>query len=367
MPHLRLPTGPSILLVCFHLIVTAGCALEGEPEPGLETVAITDDCPTWGCNSNSPVVDGSPIHELDEGPAPAALLPGPVPDQGGGLNSWGTRLVRLDKGGVSYRVDVRGDRLRALDATGEVALEAAALVGSTIVLERFDGSNLYVFIDTFHDTLRFWVGRAERIQTFRLTWSTLPAPPPGHERRTVCRLVTDTVLWKEAAAHEAIFFQGDRYDGPSKQVIATGAETGGWFNVACAGGVPAKMHANRHTVAGSAAGFDASPLDKQALLKALTADYCGTGKSFTEVDEPLTWQNHGDWKVLAPLGSYESVWDSTGALCLTIPRMGDSHGELVETQAAIEEECELPPKCDTLGAFPKGWKDEGYVLTANPM
>ena len=68
----------------------------------------------------------------------------------------------------------------------------------------------------------------------------------------------------------------------------------------------------------------------------------------------------------SPSASYESVWDSTGALCLDVPRMGDSEDELEETLAAIEDECDLP-HCDTLGYVPKGWKDAGYLVTANPL
>jgi len=367
---LRRPSGSSILSLLSLTLAGAapgGCALQGEPEPALVTAEIGGDCPNFGCNSNSPLVDGSPIHELDEGPTLSALLDddGEL-DQGGEFNSWGTRLVHLVKAGVVYRLDVRRDRPRALDGAGHVVWQGADLVGSTIVLERADGTPYYVFIEGYHDTLTFWVGPPDPIQTFLLTWA--PLPTPGEHRRPVCPLVAASAEWGASGLHEAIFFQGDRYDADTKRVVATGSDAMGWFNVACAGSATAKMHTNRHTRAGATEGFTATPLQEQALLRMFVADYCRTGKAFTVIGQPLRWQNRLAWQTIDlpdPI-QYEAAWDSGGAVCLDVPRMSDTPAELAETLAAIQDECDLPPPCSDPDAFPVGWDRSVYLMSANP-
>ena len=342
-----------------------------EGEPHLDELAIQDDCPNFGCGSNSPVVGWPPFHELDEGPpadggAARSARPGPLDDdefdQGGAFNGEGLRVVHIRSGFNHYRLDVEGDRLRALDEDGDVALEGEDLETSVIVLEKEDGTRFDVFIERFSNSLTFWVGDEDPIETFNLTWVNATEPGP---RQPVCPLPAAYDEWGPVS-HEAIFFQGDRYDAVTKDVIATGDEARGWFNVACAGSATAKMHTNRHTTAGASGDYTASEDDRQALLKMFVADYCGTGTAFTEVGEPLRWQNSDDWQLLDlddPI-IYEAVWDSTGALCLDTPRMGDSKAEILETIDAIEGVCDRPPRCTPLQLA--SWKTRGYLLTANP-
>ncbi len=379
------------VLCVLVLLAPAGCVtgLEEEPtdEPSVNHLAINADCPNFGCGSNSPVVGWPPFHELDEGSPPEAArarsrASAPLDDeeeldQRGQFNAEGLRVVHIRSGFNEYRLDVEGDKLRALDEDGNVELEGAELVASVIVLEKEedDGTTTRfdVFIEHHSSSLTFWIGadgddedkEEDRIDTYRLTWATANEPGP---RQPVCPLPADYDEWGPVA-HEAIFFQGDRYDAVTKDVIGTGGETQGWFNVGCAGSATAKMHLNRHTEAGSSDDYTATTLERQALLKMFVSDYCGTGTAFTEVGEPLRWENSRDWQLLGlddPI-DHEAVWDHTGALCLDTPRMGDTEREITETRDAIRTVCKLPPRCSgSRRPSLDTWKTWGYLLTANP-
>ena len=371
---------PSIL--ASPALLAAACALSAcavDAEPTLDEIEIGTDCPNFGCNSNSPVVGWPPFHELDEGEPDGGSarrasrgrrLAPPDLDQGGAFNGSGLRVVRIEQYGVQYRLDVRGDELKALDEDGNLMLEGEDLVDAVIVLEHWDDTRYYVFLEEFSDTLTFWVGDVtETVEAFYLSWS-FNIMSPKSARQKVCKLPGTFDDWKGAAFHQAIFFQGDRYDAETKEVIATGSDVKGWFNVACASSATAKMHVTRHSEPGSSPGFTAEPLDRQALLKMYIADYCRNGHPFTEVGEAIRWENEPGWKTIDLLpGSftYESVWDSGGAVCLSTPRMGDTKPEAMETLGAISSICgEPPPSCSSLFGWPKSWKHHGYIRTANP-
>src|SRR5262249_20924540 len=101
-----------------------------------------------------------------------------------------------------------------------------------------------------------------------------------------------------------------------------------WFNVACAGGAPAKMHLLRHTFAGNADAAHATSEDqRQAVMRMLVADYCGNGVAHTQDGVPLLFSYDQDWqpiyrqKVAAGI-QIEAIWSPTGAVCLNTPRNG---------------------------------------------
>ena len=136
--------------------------------------------------------------------------------------------------------------------------------------------------------------------------------------------------WKDVE-REAITFEGDHYDAEHKQVWETEPKEG-WFNFACAGTAVAKMHMLRHTRAGSIVPSGpakaTSLLQRTAMLKAITADYCGDGTAWTGDGTPLQWTDSGRWFPTPPLnlaamehlGLIEAVWGPDGALCLNTPR-----------------------------------------------
>jgi hypothetical protein len=358
-PPRRPPASP-VLFPWFPLLVlwAAGCSGAGE---ATELGQIEFFCETVDCGGNSPVVAGTPFHQLSKR---------------GEYNDEGFRVVALRKGASTYRLDVFRDRLRGLDKKGNVALAGANLQNATIELEK-GGEQFFVHILQAHTPMRFWIGEDDPIWTYRLAWSFDEVP--SGRARDVCPLVAPYDDWLGAHV-EAMFFEGDLYDPQSKTVTAIWPDTGGWFNVACAGSAPAKLHATRHTWAGSDDDHQSSLDHRQAMLKMYTADYCGTGKSFTTIGEELGWQNAGDWNAPVPHWqdalpaepvAYESVWSSTGALCLDIPRLGDG-GDDDDIEAEIDDilaECgeahPLPP-CSELEGFPDDLADPRYVVSADP-
>ncbi|HEY7371953.1 MAG TPA: ADYC domain-containing protein [Polyangia bacterium] len=141
---------------------------------------------------------------------------------------------------------------------------------------------------------------------------------------------SDDTLWKNIDA-TAIVFAGDHYDTAEKTVSKID-EKKGWFNLACAGTAPYKMHMLRHTEAGSITP-DGTPRNttlpqRTAMLKAITADYCGDGRGWTGDGTPLYWadaQGFYQWPSANILGEpdsrgIEAIWGPTGALCLNTPR-----------------------------------------------
>jgi hypothetical protein len=69
----------------------------------------------------------------------------------------------------------------------------------------------------------------------------------------------------------------------------------------------------------------ASASDRQATLRMITADYCGTGQSFTETGTPVAWRDV-QGLVKPPHGEnvMEALWDEHGAICLSTPRLAET-------------------------------------------
>jgi hypothetical protein len=136
-------------------------------------------------------------------------------------------------------------------------------------------------------------------------------------------------LWEDLK-YSAIVFEGDHYD-PEKKTVSK-SRGAGWFNLACFGAAPAKMHLLRHTAAGAftsdGTNRNTSLPERTAMLKAITADYCGNGAAWTGDGTPLEWMDAREWhpkpnldvSALTTSGMIEAVWGPKGALCLNEPR-----------------------------------------------
>jgi ADYC domain-containing protein len=144
-------------------------------------------------------------------------------------------------------------------------------------------------------------------------------------------LHADDELWS-THRETAIVFEGDRYDPDNKTVSEMSSAAVGWFNLACAGTAPYKMHMLRHTKAGSVTP-DGTPRNttipqRTAMLKAITADYCGDGRSWTGDGTKLWWTDAQGWfpnpmtNIIGAPDSkgIEAIWGPNGVLCLNAPR-----------------------------------------------
>jgi hypothetical protein len=182
-------------------------------------------------------------------------------------------------------------------------------------------------------------------------------PPETEYRLEVCQAkypdkgVPPKESWK-GVEKEAITFEGDHYDAQHKRVTRTRFEDG-WFNFACAGTAVAKMHMLRHTRAGSITPSGppkrTSLLQRTAMLKAITADYCGDGTAWTADGTPLQWTDSNLWfpdprldlTSAEELGLIEAVWGPDGAMCLNNPRRQTKVPGLVY----VDPVAPTPPAC----------------------
>jgi hypothetical protein len=124
---------------------------------------------------------------------------------------------------------------------------------------------------------------------------------------------------------------------------------------------------------GESAAIQQNPLDeaswqeRQAMLKMLVADYCGTGRAFTVPGEPLLWQSGRISYALPPL-NLEARWTANGASCLGVPRLnvhpdpGSFFSENIMTDIIAECGSNLPPQCTDID--PRDY-DGAVVTSAN--
>lgn len=337
------------------LTMVAAC---GDParDGGLETVAVgceTDDCGTnvasFGNGLEFSEVDGSRVLE----------------------NSAGLRLIGFNgPGGDPWALVVEGHALVGVDRWGNrhvgQSVDGAVLRFLHRGLDRYE-----VRIEEVGGT-QFWVDPAGSVvPTYRLTYRPVPRSggSDGSPFLPVCVARHDYSQdweWTGLETEVAYIFRGDRYEPRTRTVIATGPAVGPWFNVACVGSAMAKMHLLRHTEAGSDPLHQTTRDQRQAMLKMLTDDICGTGRTFTVDGEPVHYMDLRGWHEfdIAQAGTVESIWSAQGAICLDEARRAAEDGPALE--AKIDAECAAVgkslPSCGSIA----DWTTRGYGLSMNP-
>jgi hypothetical protein len=250
-------------------------------------------------------------------------------------NAAGFAVTGVRKGTIPYDLRVSGSTVTAHPRAGGARLAGAALVGLVIDL-RDNAGGRYALRFAAAGTTAYWAGSPDIIATYSLTYTSAAQPVP----KPLCT----------AAVNEAILFAGDRYDAALKTVTATGAETRGWVNVACAETALAKLFLVRHTEASQE--VRTKRAERQAMLKMFTADVCGDGTSFTVHGQPLFWADaKGITRFPDTPRSLEAVWNENGAVCMEQPR----RPELAD---AITAHCGPLPRCTP--------QSHGHVVSANP-
>jgi len=339
--------------------------LSATTESGVEPI-----CAPWGCGTNSATVgDGVVFDELDGSGEPDAR---------------GVRIVKAKLGTKPVRLHVHRHTLSAIEDDG-TSHEGLALRGMIIELNAVtkSGDNRSYEL-TIEDVspdptgrrpgaLTFWAGAPEQIPSYRIL-----SRPLGSDctRAPICKInlpLGEPV--PPGLEHDAIVFEGDHYDPGAKTVSDVYSKTR--FNLACAGAAPAKMHLMRHTQAGG--WTDDGHVDshgyppyyttleqRRAMLKMFTADFCGTGTSFTRDGQPLKYGDANGWYPMTPMlsgsmlppsaGTIEALWDENGAVCLDqprralIPSMSSTVPAVAVTRVDVENECtartDLPASSD---------------------
>ena len=319
-----------------------------EVETGVVARAIdpgASGCPVWGCGANSATVgDGFVFDELDQ--------------TGVAANLGGVTIASVNApDGSPGKLYVSGSQMTVWTYDWR-PFYGRSIVNTVIKLRHPTLGFIEVKITNYDDkALRFWAGPPDAVPFYELKARN---PVTGQFSDPACHSeLTEDPMWV-GKPHYAVVFQGDRYDAASKKARDVG-DSDPWFNIACAGTSPAKMHLMRHTrassVAASGASYWTTDKERTALLKMFTADYCGNGHTFTVDGQPLAYQDSAHWK--NPMEDYwaiESYWTNTGATCLHKPRYTDLN--IIYTVCGrVLPDCPSP-------TWPTAWEDSAHVFSA---
>lgn len=305
---------------------------EIDARAGLVSESADPECPRWKCGYNTAEINGKSLQELH---------------LGGKANADGVKLVGfLPAQGLllGYKLETDGDELIARGGLlGTTVLRGDQLIGSIMLIQVQLGLVLPVVI-LGHDLVPSWADGGAPVHAYAMVYLDLEEPLL---QRSVCNgnllNTLDAVV---------VVLAGERYDLEAKTVVP---EQKGWITLGCAGSAAAKMALMNY---GPHADFDgegqaATPAQRQATLKMITADYCGDGVSYTDDGTPLRWENQAG--TVSPeeqwlAAGVEAVWGPEGALCLDTPRLADL-GDVA---------CSLPP-CDGLDLGDGEWKTEAVA------
>jgi hypothetical protein len=329
--------------------ILGACATE---DLVIEDLARPLTCTSFGCPDNSPYLGDVSFHELHR-----AGLP----------NEQGLSIVGFfGRDGRRYQPDVRGDRLVALELdTGAVALEGDELLGAIFDLEKRGVVDTKFFMKIVAiGSTPFTVSPHTPVPTYQFV-------SKRHSEHGWSGVVCEG---QDAAPAPAILFAGDRY--AADRSVTVGKPALGWFNMACQGNAAAKLHLMRYTGAGQDEHHPTTVLERQTMLRLLTATYCpaqpgAPAKSYTVSGEPLLVEVEPKLEDWPEVTTFEAVWNHEGVVCLEEPRLAStsrvpqSEADLV--LADLEARCgRRPPRCsELLPQFPKDWPHLGTMLSAN--
>jgi hypothetical protein len=184
----------------------------------------------------------------------------------------------------------------------------------------------------------------------------------------------------------AVIFRGDLYNEETYEVSAvppSPSGSGAIVNVACVDTAIAKLHMLRHTsasqISSAAAQLQPTVPQRQALLRLLTADYCGIGHPFTEDGLPIGLAfNSALYPVTdtssdrTAVSSIDARWSESGATCIGSPRWlrGTRGWTESSLRTRIREVCgtRLISDCpDTATPAPGAFFTTGsYAISINP-
>lgn len=326
MPLYRRTMGVRSFVSLVSAVGLAACAFD-EPNVGITEQGL--GCDPDFCMTNSPLITHYGTWEFNVAGKP---------------NGQGITVLGFSKGSDFYDLRVEDSRFVGYDAGGSPALTEADLIDAAIYLD-IGGKQSAIVIR--NRALITDVLSSNTLDTYVLDWGmVIGRPLPGlmHAGDTVeggAMPVIGTTSnvcpepkwyeefakngfaeWDETigsmALYEAVVFEGDRFD-PETRTLAPKPDND-WFNIGCGAHTLAKLRLTRHTINTAPSWQHA-----QAALKMLSADYCGSGRSFTFSGEPLEWRDQlqpgMEYLRLGPTDNLEARWDENGAICVSDPRL----------------------------------------------
>ncbi|MBL9101957.1 MAG: hypothetical protein JNL82_13420 [Myxococcales bacterium] len=311
-PIHRTPRVRSSLFAGALLCLAIGCDESAADHSELRDGTASSTCGTWRCGFNAAEINGRSLQSLN--------LHGEANEDG--VKIVGFTPPALYLLGSPWTLAVEDDEFVA--KRGNQRLRGKQLIGSTILIQVPLGLPIPVTILNYEE-VPSWADGAAPIGAY-----TLVSLDVGSLlKRNVC---SGSLLDPLVAA--ATIIGGETYDNATKSVEA-GRE--GWFTIACAGSAAAKMKLMGYSPQTEFDGTgQPSTVDQRtATLKMITADYCGTGHSYTETGTPVVWNNLAgsvDSSVWHTPGEVEAVWNESGAVCLGATRLA---GADVECASAL--------------------------------
>jgi hypothetical protein len=289
------------------LVLGALAAANGGCDPDIDDITHRDyyepTCPTWRCGFNSAEVNGRAIKELN---------------LDGLANAAGVKIVGFTAplGLLGYTLAVEHDELVARKPSAPT-LRGPALIGATILVKEPGPLSPPLPISVVaYDEIDSWADDGQPVPTYALLYPDVAALTGT---RNVCNGDLTDVL-----ATAAVVLGGETYDNTTKTVNA-GMDR--WFTIGCAGSAAAKLRLLNYGPQSDLDGHGqpATVAQRQAALKMITADYCGSGVSHTQNGTPLQWEDAaGTVSLDGPQGALEAVWTSKGALCVDTTRIPDA-------------------------------------------
>jgi hypothetical protein len=289
-------TSRSSLLLFAPLLSLAGACVE--PSDDLDVESRTSGGQCGGCTLNSPRVNDFLVPEIN---------------LDGEANEAGLHLIGfVDANDQQFALDVSGAELRAETATGQLVAAGGGLVGWRIRLENADAETLDIHIRGFSNSaVTSMANHAMKLSGYAMAYQD----PDGSERFfNVC---PDVKYNPDDIAVTVL--GGETYDSGAKTVNEA---TSRWFTLACRGEAAYKLKALGYGPNFTGGTIPSTVAERQATLKMITADYCGTGHSHTEQDTPIQWSDTRGSVTVGPTpgSQLEAYWDSTQALCVSAMR-----------------------------------------------
>jgi hypothetical protein len=356
MSHIPYPSQAAFLAALAMALSAAAC-VPGDLDMDSVMVALveTPKCEDVDCGQNGPYLEGFPLRELNTA--------GPNEDGYQIYNFFNDDLDRY------LTLDVENGEFIGRDPNDDVVASGEELVGDSFMFSN--GIDYWdIKIAGYTDALEYWGNvagatlSAYRLQYRRrggrLEWKDLCKDPVS---------VRSDPNWLAAGGYEtyAILIPGERYDAKAI-TVRQDAPAENWVTIACAGtGLAKMMLMGYNPMIPEGDAYHTTWEERQATIKMITADVCGSGNPFTIPGRRLLWANDAGWHTVDnnDVDTVEAVWAKDGALCLDTPRL-EGHEEYENIVTEIELECgTLPPSC----AHPamSNWIRIGEWKTYNPF
>jgi ADYC domain len=301
----------------------------------------------------------------------------------GAANPQGLAILWFTDGnGNPMTIDLTGDVLTGRPADGSASLTGTGLIGASLFLGPAGGKPTFRLTIDSVSFVDFWAqcpscgGTVKQAPHYHFIATSLADGcqialcDPALEHRPNVSIVGTTVM-----------FRGDFYDDATYQVSDAPAPDrasadGDLFNIACEGTAIYKLYMLRHSVASaSSTATITPPADRTALLRLLTADYCGSGHTFTVNGVPIqlgTNSAMSPYQVtrvsgydLADGGEIDAQWTAAGAVCLGKPRLAN-YMDPDTLMRKIKDVCSLSPSAAPLPPPCGTAITSAYATSANP-